>query len=193
MRTKVYSAATAFYPFHGKSKEQAWKDLTNMFYLDAKKEKSFIMMGYPLECVSRRRHDEISTGDTFKYSTNLTDNMYIKIVECTPYESFAYDEKWMPLDGKGMADAYKDDHRVRMEFFLHSHPEATRVEIRRRIKGHRIRHWLDVPDAIFFNERPVQRAAYHLSIILTGSASKEDEITAGDIYIKRDDSYRIDF
>jgi hypothetical protein len=192
MRSKVYSAAKAFYPLHGKSKEQAWKELTNMFYPNAKKENSFIVLRHPLECVNRRRYDEISIGDIFKYSTNLSKDIYVEIVECTPYESFAYDEKWMPSSGKEVEDAYKVDSRKRMEFFLRSHPESTLVEIRRRIKGRPYSDILDVLNAAFF-EKPAQRAAYQLSIILTGSDSKEDEMTVGETYIKRDDSYRIDF
>jgi hypothetical protein len=186
MSSKVYSAARAFFPLHGKLKEQAWKELTNMFYDDAEKEKSFVVLGFPLKCVNRRRPDEISVGDTFKHSSAMTDERYIIIVECTPYESFAYDEKYMPTSGEDIEEAYKYDSRRRMEFFLRSHPEATLVEIRRRHKGHR---------SLFdkLTERRTQDAASMLRGVITGRYGRINEMTLGELTIKRDDSYRIDF
>lgn len=194
MSSKVYTAARAFFPLHGTSKEETWKELTAMFGPNASGKKTYIVNGYPLECVKRRNPDDISLGDIFKFTMRLGSEIYVQIVECTPYESFAYDEKYMPKSGKNIDTAYEHDSRTRMEFFLRAHPEATLVEIRRRSKG-RPFTWREK----LFEGNQADSAAKLLQSIVTNTAYlngvqwKDGEITRGEITVKQDDSYRIDF
>lgn len=191
MSIKVYSAARAFFPLHGKSKEEAWKELTGMFDPKAEDAKSYIPLGRPLNCVIRHRSDHISLRDIFKYGTSSGRAHYVEIVECTPYKSFAYDDEWKPMNGEEMEEADEYRSKTRMEFFLKTHPEATLVEIRRRVKG-RTQFFRDFIES-FSSCSPAQTAAYDLSFMLTGTYRQEAEIKIGELYIKRDDSYRIDF
>ena len=186
MSSKVYSAARAFFPLDGMSKEQAWKVITGMFNKDARNARMYFPGYPPLQCIERQRQYDISVRDRFRYETVQGTKYYIQVVECTPYKSFTYDEAWMPKSGIYMDEAYKDDNRDRMEFILRSHPEATLVEIRLRVK-----EAISWDDKI--NRDPVGRAARRLQYILTEGHWNKDEITRGEITIKRDDSYRIDF
>ena len=200
MSSNVDSAGRAFFPLHGKSKEQAWKELTSMFneHLPIK-HTSYILQHFPLECVRRQKPDDISVGDIFKYLMSKGSKMYVQIVECTPYESFAYDEQGMPTSGKYIDMAYKTDSRTRMEFFLKYHPEATLVEIRRREKGLDRGKSTGLFNSGLFStylhteEDIAHRAAEILQHILTGDTWKRDEIVRDELTIKRDDSYKIDF
>jgi hypothetical protein len=200
MSSKVDSAGRAFFPFHGMSKGLAWKELTHMFnpHIPTKYHKSYILKGRDLECIRRLQPDDISIGDIFKCVT--APEKYVEIVACTPYESFAYDEKWMPMSGGNIDAAYDNDSRSRMEFFLKSHPEAaTLVEIRRRDKGLNRFKSTGLFNSglfgsyLFTKEDIAHRAAEILQHILTGIIWKRDEIVRGELTIKRDDSYRIDF
>jgi hypothetical protein len=200
MSSKVNSAGRAFFPLHGKSKEQAWKELTSMFNEHLPMvHTSYILQHFPLECVKRHKPDDISVGDIFKYMRSRGSKMYVQIVECTPYESFAYDEQGMPTSGEHIDVAYKSDSRDRMEFFLRSHPEATLVEIRRREKGLNRGKSTGLFNSGLFStyllteEDLARHAARTLQHILTGDYWKIDEIMRGELTIKRDDSYKIDF
>lgn len=129
MSPVVYSAAKALVPFNGKSREEVWKELTAMFNPNDKNPKSYIVNNYALDCVKRRKPDDISLGDLFKYETYLGNDYYIHIVECDTYKSFAFEDKSSPYSEEG------NDHKSRMDFLLQSHSNGTLVEIRRRDKG----------------------------------------------------------
>jgi hypothetical protein len=115
MEVRVRSAARAFYPLPGKSNVQAWKEeLTAMFNPTAINPKSFILQHFPLECMRRRNADDIALGDLFKFTTRRGNELCVKIVECTPYQSFAYDVGQMPAVGRFIDEDFEAAHR--MEF-----------------------------------------------------------------------------
>lgn len=208
MKVRVRSAARASYPLHGKSNVEAWKEeLTSMFDPNAINPKSFILQHYRLECIRRRKPDDISLGDVFKYISRRGNETCVKIIECTPHQSYAYDVGQMPVGERFIDEDFEASNR--MEFFLRNYRGGTWVEIRRRNKGfvdqfvggesfirYIVTKIWDAVDARFSSEcrtNPAQAAAEDLQLILTGKCVKGDEIRHGDIIIKRDDSYRITF
>lgn len=179
MSLDVISAARAVFPFNGKSKEESWKELTAMFADNAGNVKSYILLSHPLESVARRNSTDISLGDKFRYIAGKGSEVPVKIVDCTPFDSFAFDE----------------GSSTRMEFFLRDNADGTIVEIRRRLRG-----WPATwREKLFGNDNRPNLAAKQLQRIVTntpmhsGSEWKEGETRRGDTTVERVDSYKIDF
>jgi hypothetical protein len=179
-----------------------------MFDPSAVNPKNFFLKGtYVHQPIRRYKPDGITLGDVFSLKAANTDNLLVKIVECTPCKSYAFDVGNMPSGGKFYDEDFMAD--TRMEFFLRPSSGGTSVEIRRRKKGfvesildgksflrNVVNKVWDAVEAKYSTEvrtNPAQAAAEDLSFILTGQFIKGDEVRHGDIVIKRDDSYRKDF
>ena len=188
MSSVVYSAAKAILPFPGKTKEEVWKELTEMFDPNVNNPKSYIVNNYRLECDIRLKPNEITSGDLFKYQGYSGSWRYIPIVECTPYESFAYEERSSPYNVEEI------NGKARMDFFLRSDSEGTVVEIIRRHKGNppTFREWL-------FTKLGVSDDSGDNAVYLLRSITNSPPGANGNIpwikgtTVRRDDSHRSSF
>jgi hypothetical protein len=198
------SAAEAFFPIQGKSKEEAWKEeLTAMFNPNIANPRSFLCPDSKcsrLESADGSYGADIFEGKRFTYKREIYD-WGLRIVESTPYSSFAYVEGRMPADGR--FESFNPS--IKMEFILKNYSGGTSIEIRRATKrfdasdvgkGSFFDSIVDLGDALFSSKirtNPAQAAAEDLQFILTGKCIKGNEIKHGDIIIKRVSSYGIDF